>query len=331
MAGVNEINLSPEQKAAESAGQEARVEDFASKLVESLDLPASLAKEVDQKLKEEQEPEKEEETEDTDETESEEESTEDENQSEDSKESEESDEDLIPKSKVQKRIDELTQEKKQLEARLRKAEGSKEQTAPKRDEDLDKLENMSQDALRNLKKQVRLAQIKNASNDDQVAKLMDLEDKIETTMQSAPHRFNERQLGKFREAVNESSSEIQDFDKVAKDIHRYASQIFQNAPELQGSVGGQATAWRLATEHFKALSQVNAGKSKNQELEREVNNLKKKVSLEPSSQKSGSKQSDDSSDKLFKKAKYGTTKDKENFIRKTLNTDSFIPEEYLNR
>jgi hypothetical protein len=54
--------------------------------------------------------------------------------------------------------------------------------------------------------------------------------------------------------------------------------------------------------------------------------LKKKTSLDTAVQKGNSKISDES--KLFNKAKNGSTSDKEAFLRKRLNTDSFIPDEF---
>lgn len=322
MAGVNEVNMNPEQRQIEAAGQASRESDFASKLVDSLDLPASLAANMeeanDRALKgepEEVEEEKEEESEQT-----EPEKTEDKN---------EEDEDLVPKSKMQKRIDEITAERKKLEARLAKLEREKEEAKPKEDDDLRQLESKSEDELRSLKRQVRILQAKNSQDDQKLGELVDLEEKIDRTMASAPQRFQGSQILRFQEAVRESSAEIEDFDKVANDIGEYAKNIFQKSPSLQKSVMGQADAWNLAVEHYKELSKISAGKSKETELKRELNTLKKKVSVDVGTQKKASEETNE--EKLYRKAKYGGSRDKEEFIKSKINVNQLVDSEFLQR
>jgi len=316
------MNINPDKETLDSANAEESVEAFASKLADSLDLPETLSNAVEKSMKDagkEPEEEKEEETEEQEETEESEESDE-------QPETDEDDEDLIPKSKVQERFNELTRQNRDLQARLQKMEeGQKKAEEETRDEDEKKLQAMSEEELRVLKRQVRLAQVKNSSDDTQLAKLIDLEEKIDRSISSAPQRFTATQEAKFFEEVKASSSEIENFDKVGKEIHSYAKTIFSSSPELQKSVTGQARAWRLAMEHYKEVSKLSSGKSKEKDLERKVNTLKRKVSIDTPSEK-GSEQ-DNSMNKSFKKAKYGSVDDKAEFIRKRLNTDSLVEAE----
>lgn len=312
------------------ANQDAEAKALADKILDNFELPESLANKINEAEKvrdnpvveeeatEEETPDvaAESETEETQETEqSEEETTE--------------DEELIPKSTFQKRLDEMTREKRLLEARLRKLEESNANPPQSRDEDLAKLEKMSESELASLKKQVRLSQIKSASDDATLGKLLELEDKIDGVMRTAPHRFQSNQIAHFNEAVQASAGEIQGFEKVQKDIFGLAKRIYDTAPELHASVNGQARAWNLAVEHFKLLQDVNIGKTKITELNREKNTMKKKISM-PSVAKKASQESE-SSEKLFKKAKYGETRDKVDFIRKVAGTDAIVDSFMANR
>lgn len=328
MSGINEANLTPEQRTMNAAGQEQRESDFAEKLVSSLDLPATLSSAIEETHKESLSPKKQEQEEESsnEEESSEEEETEDgESEQEEGEEKEE--DDLLPRSKVQKRFDELTQNNKRLEREVAGLKQKLNEPATKRDEETEKLENMNQDELKALKRQVRLQQVKSSSDEGAVSKLLDLEEKIDGVMRTAPVRFEQKQIQKFNEAVSQTS--LPNFDKVKDEIFNYAKKVYSGSPELQGSVGGQARAWNLAVEHVSMLSKATAGKAKTDELERQVNTLKKKVSVDTSSQKA-TKQVDDDR-KVFQKAKYGTEEDKANFFRKRLNTDSMIPAEFLNR
>lgn len=235
---------------------------------------------------------------------------------------EKEEDDVVAKSTMQKRIDEVVREKKMLEMRLRRLEEESQQARSPQDDDTAKLEKMTETELQNLKRQVRLSQIQNSTDATMVNKLLDLEDKIETVMKTAPQRFAQNQVSKFNEAVSLSAQEIPNFDKAQKDIITLAKRIYETAPELHSSVSGQARAWNLAVDHYKAVQGVNAGKTKVEELDRQVNTLKKKVSVEGIGRKAGS-EPDDSS-KLFKKAKNGNFNDKLEFIRKTMRTDEML-------
>lgn len=294
-------------------------------ILNSFDLPASIQTAVDKKVaEEEKEPTEDVEVEVGEEVEIPE-SLDKKEEVEEPKETE--DEELIPKSKFQKRLDEMTREKRLLEMRLKALEERSVNTQPQ-DEDLTKLEKMGEKELTDLKKQVRVSLLKNASDDNMVNKLMDLEDKIEATIKTVPERFAKNQIQQFNEAVAMSSHEVQNFDKVQKDVFNLAKNIYDTAPELHSSVSGQARAWNLAVQHYKIMQEASVGKSKVAELDRQVNTLKKKVSVEGVSRKAN--QEPDSSKKLFNRAKNGEHRDKLEFFKKTLNTDAQV-EGFLDR
>lgn len=326
---VEQVNLNPEQKALEQVNQQQREQDFAQKLVDSVDLPANLSKNIDEanrraaageeeQHEEEQEEQDQEETEETGETESE--------VSEQKKDEEE--EDLIPKSKVQKRFDEMTAETKRLRQEIERIKES-EKAAKSKDEEQARLEQMNDDELKNLKRQVRMAQIDNLTNKEQYTKLVDLEEKIETALKSAPERFQRNQIDKLNQEISYTASEVQGFDKAYPEILRTAQEIYKESPELQGSVSGQARAWKLAVNHYSAINKLSAGKSKTEELERKVTTLKKKVAMDGGSPKSSQKE--DTEGKAFNKARYGTNADKLKFMKSKINVGNLVDPEYLER
>lgn len=306
--------------AGEEASKEAEAKALADNILSNFELPESLAEKINETEKKKEAGDAEEDVEEKAEPEVTEEKEETPEVTEEEA-SEEEDEELIPKSKFQKRLDEMTREKRVLEARLRRLEETQTQSQPK-DEDLVKLERMNEKELQDLKRQTRLAQIKNGSDDAMVSKLFELEDKIDGVMRTAPQRFATNQINQFNEAVQMSASEIPNFDKSQKDIFQLAKKIYDTAPELQSQVSGQARAWNLATEHYKIMQENNAGKTRAANLDRQVNTLKKKVSVDGMSRKATTEP--DSDTKLFRVAKNGTLGDKLEFFRKRLETDAAV-------
>ncbi len=214
-----------------------------------------------------------------------------------------------------------------LEAEVQRLKSeSQEKTSKNSDPEKEKLEAMTPTELKTLKKQVRLAQIRAGEDDSKLGQLMELEDKIEEVMSTAPQKFAQNQIAKFNEAVASTVTELENFDSIKDELFNYASTIYKAAPEFQSSINGQARAWKLAVDHYSALSKLTTGKSKVAELERKVNTLKKKTSLDTAVQKGNAKMSDES--KLYNRAKGGTETDKMEFLKRRMNTDSFIPEEF---
>lgn len=330
---VVEKQLTEAQKQAEAqsvaekeSGLTSRIEasPFVQDVIDNLDLSHGLATSIEKKVEKEEPAEEVEESTEKEEVQEEpvDEKTETEEKSEESEDS-----DLIPKSKVQKRIDELTREKKILEARLTKLEQkSNEEVAKAKDPDLEKLESMSEVELRKLKREIRVAQISSASDGNKLAELMELEDKVENVLNDSPKRFQDKQTSNFYEAVNTTDID----DKAKQSVFAYAKSIFMSTPEFQSSITGQARAWNLAVEHYKELNKLSNGKSSEKEskteLERKVNTLKKKISLETSLTKGNVKANDDA--RLYNKARVGSDSDKLAFFKKKMNTDNLIPEEF---
>jgi hypothetical protein len=317
---VNEISKDPDDESS----QEAQSKALADNILDNFELPESLAKKIEQAKSDEDKGSEGEEKADEEEV-AEESSDEESEQSEESTEEqaeEKEDEELIPKSTFQKRLDEMTREKKVLEARLRKLEEQGNQNSGYKDEDTVKLEKMSESELAALKRQTRVAQLKNASDETMVTKLFELEEKIDTVLKTAPTRFSQNQIQKFNDAVQSTAPEIQHFEKAQKDIFNLAKGIYDSTPELHKSVSGQASAWNLAVQHYKLLQEANVGKTKVAELTREKNTLKKKVSIGGVSKKATAEP--DSDAKLFRKAKHGDSGDKMDFIRKKLGTDAIV-------
>lgn len=301
------------------AEQQAQEKALAENILSNFELPESLTQKIDETVKKEEEDVAKEPVE-VKEPEVAEEKEEEKSESE--PEAEKEDEELIPKSTFQKRLDEMTREKRALELRLKRLEEQQTQRQPTKDEDIVKLEQMSESELVSLKKQTRIAQLKNASDDAMVTKLMELEDKIDSVRMTAPQRLAQNQVQKFNEAVAISAPEIQNFDKAQKDIFQLAKQIYDTTPELHTTVSGQASAWNLAVSHYKLMQEAHVGKTKVAELDRQVNTLKKKVSIDGVSKKAVDEP--DSDAKLFKRAKNGEMKDKLEFFRKRLGTDAQV-------
>lgn len=324
---VRETQLTPEQKSQEIATQEQDERSFASKLANSMDLPSTLAGEVDAHVKEANaEPkEVEEEVEETEEPEVPADEIDDAGKDSEESEGKDEDEELIPKSKVQKRFDELTSQLKKLQAEVERTRSDKPDS-PK-DSDEAQLEKMTEAELKTLKRQVRVEQIKNSADEAKVAQLMDLEEKIENTIRTAPARFQSSQIENFNKAVAETAETLEGFDKVKTEIFNHAKAIYDSAPELHSSPRGQERAWRFAVDHFKALNKVSEGKSSKSELERQVNTLKKKISVDTSTKKGV--QQPDSDAALKRKAIYGTDADKARFLKTRINTNSLVSDDVL--
>lgn len=314
--------MNSEQKLKEQALQAQGEQEFAEKLAQSMDLPSTLATGIEEHKKESEKPVVEEEV---TEEELEKEETEQAEEPPQEEKPEESDEDLIPKSKVQKRFDEMTRENRELKSRLQKLE--EQASAPKKDSEEEQLEKMTETELATLKRQVRVEQIKAGTDESKLSKLLDLEEKIDKTIRTAPQRFQKTQIDRFNSAVRETASSMEDFESVKTQIFNYAKTIYDSSPELQASPSGQERAWKFAVDHLAAVRTASEGKSDKTELQRQVNTLKKKISVDSSSKKTTP--APDSMERSFKKAVSGTETDKTNFLRKRLNTDSLVSDDEL--
>lgn len=262
-----------------------------------------------------------------DEEESLEEDTNDDDSEEQEKEQEE--EEVIPKSKVQKRFDELTAKNKYLEQQIEELKASREE---QKDAITKQLEEMTVDQLKSAKLEVRKAQIRAHEDETKLNELLDLEDKISMAIQSAPDNFRKAQNAAYVKKVAEivSSGNIPDIDKSAPQIKKIANDIYQEYPSLQKDVNGQAIALDLAVKHFTAINSVPGDRTKETELKRQVNTLKRKTTLDT---KTGKVNIDKTRlDSLRKNAMNGNMSQKVDLVRNhpMFNVDKMIPDEFKN-
>lgn len=245
----------------------------------------------------------------------------------DNQEQEDEDEEVIPKSKVQKRFDELTARLKAQEKELSELKASKSE--PK-DEITKQLEGMTTEQLKAAKLEVRKAQIKAQDDDTRLNELLALEDKISAALDNGPKNFAKAQSEAYVKKAEQiaASGEIPNVEKNAPLILKLANEIYSEYPLLQKDVNGQATALELAVKHFKAINSAPGDKTKETELKRQVNNLKRKTTLDT---KNGKVNVDKSKmDSLKKNAIGGTMRQKVDLVRShpMFNVDKMIPDEF---
>lgn len=217
-------------------------------------------------------------------------------------------------SATQRRIDELTRKNKILERELAAARGEK---AEAKDSDTEKLEKMSVDELKNLRRELRLNS-RTEKDEAKVRRYIELEEKIDDVIQSAPQRFERNQLAQYQAAVRETSEELgkaftQD---IQTKIFSKAKAIFEKSPTLQRAVDGQATAWSLAVDWYNDTSKLSTKANRSAELERDVNKLKKKVTLDGALRAGANKENEQH--RLYKKAKGGDKNAENKWIAKEL-------------
>lgn len=258
----------------------------------------------------------------------EEEKPEEEQEEEEQPKEEEEDEEVIPKSKVQKRFDELTAKNKYLEQQIEELKNAK---APEpKDAVTRQLEEMTPEQLKAAKLEVRKAQIKAQDDDAKLNELLSLEDKIDSAISNAPKNFEKAQIDAFNKAVNKiaASGDIPNLDKASPEIMKIAKELYQEYPSLQKDVNGQATALELAVKHYKALNSAPGDKAKETDLKRQVNNLKRKTTLDTKTAKSDVDKA--GLDKLRKNAIGGSMQQKINLVKShpMFNVEGMIPEEF---
>ncbi len=194
---------------------------------------------------------------------------------------EEVEEDLIPKSKVQARFDKLTSQLKQLEL-----ENATLKTATSQPKDVDeiqvKLNKMSEGELKSLKRQVRVSQISNSSDQTKLDELLDLEEKIDSTLKETPTRFVNEQNEMLKQTAMriDRDPEISASENNINSVLKIANEIYSSFPNLQKSVDGKALALDLAAKHFKEVNKLSKSNTENTKLKGQVNTLKKKTSLD---------------------------------------------------
>lgn len=227
----------------------------------------------------------------------------------------EDDEDLIPKSKVQERIDKLTAKIKSLEVQNQQLS----QKAPQTQDE--KLERLSLAELKALKRQTKIAG-RSETDEARFNALLDLEDKVDEMVQTYPQRFALKQIANLQVVLPELSKVDPEAAQGKGELWEIGRNIYQRSRALQASEMGQVEAMMLAAEHLSLKKSGDSGREKVSTLNRQVNQLKKKTSLEGKirvAQEQGQNLA-----KLREKARTGDMIDKENYFREAL-----VPEEFL--
>lgn len=240
---------------------------------------------------------------------------------------------MIPKSKVQARIDRLTAENKRLKAvaESRAINKAAEENASV-DDQTKQLRAMSGPELDALKDQVEDAKYEAYAAKDakKLQELRVLAKKIDETVRTAPIRFAQAQTVAYNRKADELSQGIapKDLEVAAPKIVAMAKEIYQRYPKLQSDVEGQAIALEIAADKYKELSKYSLTKGSVNNLKSQVNKLKTKTSLDTRSSKS----TGDSSvvETLRKNASGGNQRDKVALIKgdPRFNVDAMIPAEY---
>lgn len=245
------------------------------------------------------------------------------NQEETQRESQEdTDEEVIPKSKVQARFDQLTATIKRLEQRVAEKDLP---TAPV-DDVQKQLDAMSEDALEDSLTQVRLAKEKSRNDDAKLLELVKLERRIEKTIVTAPVKFAQNQVSEFNKAAERLAGSGEIDNNNSQRVLEIAKGIYDRYPKLKSQIDGQAMALELAVEHFKETNKSTAIKTNTQNLQGQLNNLKKKTTLDTKNIKTGGEKVN--LDKLRNNALTGSMRDKERFAHNDprFKIDAMIPD-----
>lgn len=241
-------------------------------------------------------------------------------------EDEDEEEDLVPKSKVEKRIKSEIEKRKVLEARLRELE---EKASKPTDSRTEKLERMTTDELKILKRQTR-QEFKRTDDPAREQELLDLEDEIDSVIVNGPKRFEEKQQRAYQKAAAKIKADNDDFDftdEAVAEIQKIAAGIYTKYPSLKNLAEGQATALELAFDHYKTTSKISQVKSKEGSLKREVTKLKRKTSLDTGSAKGPTNFKD--LKKLGEKARASKSLyDKEAYFKEIVDVDQYLPAEH---
>lgn len=233
------------------------------------------------------------------------------------------DEEVIPKSKVQARFDQMTATIKRLEQRI----SEKDVPAAPTDDIQRQLDAMSEDSLEEALIQTRIAKEESRDDKSKLSELVKLERRLEKTIATVPQKFVQNQVKEFNSAAQRLASEGELTDDNYSAILKIAKEdIYEKYPKLAKSVDGQAMALELAVAHYKQLNKSSAVKVDTQNLKGQLNTLKKKTTLDTKNVKSGGQQVN--LDKLRANAQTGTMKDKERFAHSDprFKIDAMIPD-----
>lgn len=340
---VTERTQTSDEIAAGNAAGEVTRKTLASKIMDnkvfqSLDIPTGEEESeatpiLRKKREEEAEEEIPTEEEESAQEESEESAEEQEQEEAQEEEVEGEEETMVPRSKVQARIDRLTAENKRLKAMAdNKAINKAAEESASVDDQTKQLRAMTAAEIESLKDQVEDAKFEAyaAKDTKKLGELRTLAKKIDDTIRTAPARFSQAQAVAYNRKADELAQGVplKELEVAAPKIVAMAKEIYQRYPKLQSDVEGQAIALEIAADRYKELSKFSLQKSSVNNLKSQVNTLKKKTSLATNQSKSTG--DSDVVQGLRKQASVGTTKDKIALVKSDprFNVDAMIPAEY---
>ncbi len=244
-------------------------------------------------------------------------------QEEETQEETQEDEEVVPKSKIQPRIDQLTA---RLKAQQAEIDALKTQSIMPKDEIQAQLDAMSEDSLEDSLTQVRVAKEKARDDESKLLELVKLERRIEKTIATAPQKFVQSQVKEFNNTVQRLVNDGEITDTNYSKILETAKGIYDKYPKMQKAVDGQAMALELAVEHYKAVGKTSIVKTETNNLKGQINTLKKKTALDTKAVKGGGQSVN--LDKLRNNAYTGSMKDKEKFAQNDprFKIDAMIPD-----
>ena len=241
----------------------------------------------------------------------------------------EGEEEVIPKSKFEKRLRAAKRREQILEARIQELEGNKgAQTDSRRQ----KLEALDQKQLKALKRDAML-EYRTADDDERAKQLLDLADEIDEIIQTGPQRFQTQQVEAYNKAaqdvMDDPENEGIDFEneQVVKDIKSIAVGIMERHKELKNMVTGQATALKLAVDHYRETNKTGKVKSRETDLKRQVTTLKRKTALDTNAVK-GKVRASGLKQKLDLARDSGSFDKKVDAITDLLDVDKYLPSEF---
>lgn len=298
---------SEEQKGQEEAVVKSKQDVVSDKILSSLDLPEDEKPSEEGRQVQSKEPLDEEEDDDE----------------------EDDEEEVIPKSKFEKRLSSEVAKRKILEAELAEI---KEQKSAVPNDRRSQLEAMSEAEQKQMKLEARSKWFDAKSDgDDALARqYMDLETELDEIIKTTPNKFVSEQVKAYDKAAKEvmldPDNEGIDFndEKEAGAIKSIATEIYKKYPELQNLKTGQATALKMAVDHYRETKDISKGKSKVSELKQKNNKLKRKTSLDSSKLRGQLSRGD--AKKLVAQAKSsGSIYEKTAALETFLDIDSYLP------
>jgi hypothetical protein len=236
------------------------------------------------------------------------------------------DEELIPKSKFEKVKDRLERRINHLTSQLKQ----QEQARPTLDSTKEKLEQLSERELISLEDEIddSIFEARQAGDTAKLSQLKNLRREVRDVSVNAPKRFVDKQIQAYESSanniLNDPENDDIDFDKESDSIKKIATQIYQNKPDLQQLVRGQALALELAVEYYRETKKLNQGKDKEASLKRELVKQKQKTTL-GSSKSTGTPRVNVDIKKSFEAAKKsGSDYEKAKFLGKVLDVDEYL-------